>query len=67
MKKLIRVTVVAECEIDDACYDKENITDEEIIKIESGFWPEWILDNIKSEKVEVKDVKSEIVDTDSGK
>ena len=67
MKKLIRVTIVAECEIDDSNYNKENITNDEIKKIEGEFWPEWILDKIISENIEVKDIKSEIMDGDSGK
>jgi hypothetical protein len=57
MKKIIRVTVVAEIEVDTDMF-ADDITDEGIKNIEGENWPEWITDilcDIKSEKIEIFD------------
>jgi hypothetical protein len=53
-KKILRVTVVAEYEIDTDWYAAD-LNEEGIKNIEGENWYEWILDNIKSEKIELLD------------
>lgn len=53
-KKKITITVVAEVTIDSKYYP--NMTNEEISKMELENSGEWILDNIKSEKITVEDI-----------
>lgn len=60
MKKLIRVTVVSEIEVDADEY--ENMSNDEIIDAEKQYWQEWILDHVVSERIAVTDMKSEVID-----
>ena len=55
-KKIVRVTVVAEVEVDTDSYPEGQRSDEDIRALELSNWPEWICDiicEIKSEKCEI--------------
>lgn len=57
-KKIVRLTVVVETEVDIDNYPEGQRSDEDIKTLELNNWPEWILDitsEIKSEKCEVFD------------
>jgi len=54
-KKIIRVIIVAEQEIDTNWYD--GLTDEDIKNTEGEMWPEWAPNHVKSEKIELLDGK----------
>jgi hypothetical protein len=57
-KKIVRVTIVAEIEVDLDSYPEGQRSDEDIKFLELNNWPEWICDilcDIKSEKCEVFD------------
>jgi hypothetical protein len=53
-KKIVRVEVVAEQEVDTEWY--EDNTDDGIIEAEAENWQEWIVDNVVSEEVTIRDV-----------
>ena len=58
-KKIVRVEVIAEMEVDTDWYPDwcdEGITNKDIKKIESESWLEWIGDNLISEKISVRDI-----------
>ena len=57
-KKIVRVEVIAEMEVDTDWYGNgKTVTDNEIKKAEGDNWIEWIGDNfIISEKISVRDV-----------
>lgn len=52
-KKILKVTIVAETEIETDMY--AGLTDEGIKNIEGANWLDWILDNVISEKIELLD------------
>lgn len=56
-KKVIKVEVVAEIEVDAEFY--EGMSNDEIATLEMENWQEWILENVISDKITVTDKKSE--------
>ncbi len=50
--KIIRVEVVGEIEVPDEFY--EGMSDDQIKEAEKHNWQEWILENVKEEKIFVK-------------
>lgn len=57
MKKIVRVELVAEVEVDTDWYDDKS--EEGMIKIEENHFNEWILDEIVSHKISFRDLKRE--------
>lgn len=53
MKKIVRVEIISECVVDTDWY--EDSSDEGMIKDERAHSHEWVLDNILSQKVTIKD------------
>ena len=59
MKKIVRVEVTAELEVDTSWYteDGSDASDEEIIEAEKENWQEWIHDSIINEKISIRNKK----------
>jgi hypothetical protein len=55
-KKILRVEVIAEMEVDTDWYD--GLTDEGIINVEGNNWIEWIGENRISEKITLREKSS---------
>lgn len=53
MKKKLRLTVVAELEIDTEWYGEPGDIDEHIIAVEFDNWAEWITGHVTSEDIEI--------------
>jgi len=57
MKKIVRVEVAAEIEIDTEWYGTgTDRSDETILELEKNNWQEWIVDHVVSEKLSIRDV-----------
>jgi len=54
VKKIVRVELIAEVEVDTDWY--EDSTEEGMIKDENNHFHEWDLEKIKSTKISVKDI-----------
>jgi hypothetical protein len=55
-KKILRVEVIAEMEVDTDWYD--GLNEEGIINVEGNNWIEWIGDNYISEKITLREKSS---------